>query len=71
MAIAEMARTRGWGRVECRNGGVGVGCGKENELFSISLHLGSRDDQSKVVEEEELEFQFIQLGERQTSNLNA
>jgi len=60
---------RCWGWIEGWNGGVGVGCGKEDELFSISLHLSSRDDQTKVVDEKELEFQFIQLCERQTTNL--
>jgi hypothetical protein len=39
--------------------GVVSGSGEEDELFGVALHLCSGDDETKVIEEEELEFELV------------
>ena len=44
---------------------------EEDELLCISLHLILVDDKREVVEQQELQLQLVQLGERKAANLSA
>lgn len=57
-----------WGR-RCGSGGGERCLGEDYELFGVALHLLRGDDEAEVVQEEELQFELVELGLREATDL--